>query len=202
MEKYTTFGLDVLLTFILRRDEMLWNPHDNLFPTMANCEFDKGIEFGNVQTYKSFKCTLSINELNQKVFLTLWFWFPFLIICCPEKPSSAWLLAYQFCNEKRLPTIHPNLFLKVSSKLMPKTLHTLSSNTVYNQSQRITLFQLLYFMIINDSLISIVLFGILTIKFHKRSVHWLVPWLIFLLVSSVAWGWLRMEIRGSNDRSR
>ena len=72
---------------------------------MANCEFDKGIEFGNVQTYKSFKCTLSINELNQKVFLTLWFWFPFLIICCPEKPSSAWLLAYQFCNEKRLPSI-------------------------------------------------------------------------------------------------
>lgn len=78
-EKYTTFGLDVLLTFILKRYEMLENPLELLFPTMANCEFDKGIGFGNVQTFKAFKCTLSMNELYQKVFLTLWFWFSFLI---------------------------------------------------------------------------------------------------------------------------
>lgn len=79
-KEYTTFGIDVLLTIIKDSKEIVDNPLHSMFPTVANCEFDKGFGLGNVQTFKAFKCTLSMNELYQKVFLTLWFWFFGLLI--------------------------------------------------------------------------------------------------------------------------
>ncbi|TRY66929.1 hypothetical protein TCAL_08031 [Tigriopus californicus] len=77
-----------------RADRM--NPMCSLFPTVTSCQFPSGALTGNLNVDHAM-CVLSLNIINDKIFLIEWFWFitlafmsllasfcTFLIIICPR----------------------------------------------------------------------------------------------------------------------
>ena len=55
------------------------NPVCQVFPTVTSCQFPSGSLTGTVNIDHAL-CVLSLNIVNDKIFLVEWFWFFFLII--------------------------------------------------------------------------------------------------------------------------
>jgi len=76
--EFRTYGLDVL-----KMTEM--NPEDRndilsrVFPLVTKCTFNKYGPSGTIQTLDGI-CILSQNNLNEKIYVLLWFWFWFVAI--------------------------------------------------------------------------------------------------------------------------
>ncbi|CAG2115371.1 unnamed protein product, partial [Medioppia subpectinata] len=75
---FITFGMDQVKWWIAD-PSILQDPMEMLFPLLSKCRFDKfGSSGGRVEL--DALCVLSLNILNQKMFLFIWFWFYFLAI--------------------------------------------------------------------------------------------------------------------------
>lgn len=76
---FTTYGLTVFQLTVKQpyhRDDLL----ARVFPTVTSCRLvTGGVAFGKVQ--HDILCILSINIINEKVYIVLWFWFLFVLIC-------------------------------------------------------------------------------------------------------------------------
>ena len=61
-------------------DNFKVTPLLKVFPRMTKCVFHKTGPSGDIEKYDAY-CLLSVNHVNEKIFIVLWFWFVFLIIC-------------------------------------------------------------------------------------------------------------------------
>lgn len=76
--EFTTYGTEVLAftewDYALRYDPMI-----KVFPRMSKCTFYRYGSSGDVQKHDAM-CLISINIMNEKIYIFLWFWFVFLSI--------------------------------------------------------------------------------------------------------------------------
>ncbi len=76
---FTTYGLKVFQLTVKQpyhRDDLL----ARVFPTVTSCQMvTGGVAFGKVK--HDILCILSINIINEKVYILLWFWFIFVLVC-------------------------------------------------------------------------------------------------------------------------
>jgi len=73
---FTTYGSDVLA--MSQEDPEFRNDAlNNVFPKVAKCTFNKYGPTGTIQTFDGL-CILSLNIINEKIYVLLWFWFVFL----------------------------------------------------------------------------------------------------------------------------
>lgn len=74
--EFTTYGSEVLAftewDYALRYDPMI-----KIFPRMSKCTFYRYGSSGDVQKHDAL-CLISINILNEKIYIFLWFWFVLL----------------------------------------------------------------------------------------------------------------------------
>lgn len=69
--EFLTYGIDVI-----QAGEV--NPTARVFPKMTKCTFYKYGPSGSIEQYDGL-CVLTVNVLNEKIYLILWFWF--LSVC-------------------------------------------------------------------------------------------------------------------------
>lgn len=62
-----------------------------MFPRLTKCNFYQFGSSGDVQKYDTM-CILSINILNEKIYIFLWFWFLFMAVV------SAYAVSFQFVS--------------------------------------------------------------------------------------------------------
>lgn len=73
--KFWSFGFDVLSQeFNSTSDPIAFDALIELFPRMTKCTFHSYGPSGDVQRTDAF-CLLSINNVNEKIYIVLWFWF-------------------------------------------------------------------------------------------------------------------------------
>merc|ERR1712020_715854 len=70
---FTTYGSEV---FSLSQEdpENRFDPLNTVFPKVAKCTFNKYGPSGTVENYDGL-CILSLNIINEKIYILLWFWF-------------------------------------------------------------------------------------------------------------------------------
>lgn len=74
---FSTYGMDVVLA--MESDHTrIEDPMDRLFPKMTKCTFWKYGPSGSIQKFDGL-CVLSVNNINEKIYLFLWFWFVTMI---------------------------------------------------------------------------------------------------------------------------
>merc|ERR1712126_572443 len=73
-----TWGTDVL-NFINLEDEDRSDPMMEVFPRVTKCTFHKYGSSGTIQKHDAL-CVLGLNIINEKIYITLWFWFVLLAI--------------------------------------------------------------------------------------------------------------------------
>lgn len=73
---FTTYGLDVINYAQLDQIDRV-DPMVRVFPRMTKCTFHRFGASGDVQTHDAL-CILPLNILNEKIYITMWFWFVFL----------------------------------------------------------------------------------------------------------------------------
>ncbi|XP_065201549.1 innexin inx3-like [Planococcus citri] len=74
--EFITYGTRVL-QFTETIQENRTDPMIEIFPRITKCDFHKYGSSGTVQTH-DFMCILALNNLNEKIYIFLWFWFIFL----------------------------------------------------------------------------------------------------------------------------
>ena len=73
-----TYGTDVL-NFINLEDEDRSDPMMEVFPRVTKCTFHKYGSSGTIQKHDAL-CVLGLNIINEKIYITLWFWFVLLAV--------------------------------------------------------------------------------------------------------------------------
>lgn len=73
---FTTYGSDVL-AMSQEDPENRNDPLNSVFPKVAKCTFNKYGPSGTIENYDGL-CILSLNIINEKIYILLWFWFVFL----------------------------------------------------------------------------------------------------------------------------
>ncbi|GBM83499.1 Innexin inx2 [Araneus ventricosus] len=76
--EFTTYGLNVV-RFSEWEPEVRYDPMIQVFPRITKCTFHRYGSSGDVQRHDSM-CLLPINNVNEKIFIFLWFWFVILAI--------------------------------------------------------------------------------------------------------------------------
>lgn len=76
--EFTTYGTKVL-EFPYENPEDRVDPMSRIFPRMTKCNFLKFGGSGTIQKFDAL-CVLSMNIINEKIFIFLWFWFILLLI--------------------------------------------------------------------------------------------------------------------------
>lgn len=74
-DEFFYYGLDVLRF----GTETTVDPMAKVFPKMTKCIFNKYGPSGSIQKYDGL-CVLSVNNINEKIYLLLWFWFIGMVI--------------------------------------------------------------------------------------------------------------------------
>jgi len=75
---FMTYGTDVL-NFINLEDEDRSDPMMEVFPRVTKCTFHKYGSSGTIQKHDAL-CVLGLNIINEKIYITLWFWFVLLAV--------------------------------------------------------------------------------------------------------------------------
>lgn len=73
---FSTFGADVL-SMSQNDPEERDDPLNRIFPKVTKCSFNKYGPSGTVEIYDGL-CILSLNIINEKIYILLWFWFVLL----------------------------------------------------------------------------------------------------------------------------
>ena len=81
---FLTYGSDVYRFYSLPPEEIMLedsrNPMCEAFPRVASCTYYQ-YGSGGRQTALNALCILGLNIIIDKVYLVLWFWYVFLILC-------------------------------------------------------------------------------------------------------------------------
>jgi hypothetical protein len=75
---FMTYGTEVL-NFINMEDTDRSDPMMIVFPRVTKCTFHKYGPSGTIQKHDAM-CVLALNIINEKIYITLWFWFIILAI--------------------------------------------------------------------------------------------------------------------------
>jgi len=75
---FMTYGTDVL-NFMNQEDEDRSDPMMEVFPRVTKCTFHKYGSSGTIMKLDAL-CVLGLNIINEKIYITLWFWFVFLAL--------------------------------------------------------------------------------------------------------------------------
>jgi len=75
---FMTYGTDVL-NFINQEDEDRSDPMMEVFPRVTKCTFYKYGASGTPMKLDAL-CVLGLNIINEKIYITLWFWFVALAV--------------------------------------------------------------------------------------------------------------------------
>lgn len=70
--EFFNYGIDVIFNHTLQ-------PMDRIFPKITKCNFHLFGSSGSLQKYDGL-CILTINIINEKIYLFLWFWFAGMVI--------------------------------------------------------------------------------------------------------------------------
>merc|ERR1719431_2473316 len=73
-----TYGTEVL-NFASMEDEDRSDPMMEVFPRVTKCTFHKYGSSGTIMKLDAL-CVLGLNIINEKIYITLWFWFIILAI--------------------------------------------------------------------------------------------------------------------------
>lgn len=76
--EFTKFGIKVL-KYSETDQEFRDDPMVRVFPRMTKCTFHRYGPSGDVQRHDAF-CILSLNIINEKIYIFLWFWFVVLAV--------------------------------------------------------------------------------------------------------------------------
>lgn len=76
--EFTTYGLDVL-RYTEWDQENRFDPMIRVFPRVTKCTFRKFGSSGDIQKHDAL-CILSLNIVNEKIYIFLWLWFVMLAI--------------------------------------------------------------------------------------------------------------------------
>jgi len=76
--EFTTYGTDVVAITELENG-LRTDPLSRVFPKVTKCTFHKFGPSGSVQKFDGL-CVLSLNIINEKIYVFLWFWFVFLAV--------------------------------------------------------------------------------------------------------------------------
>ncbi|XP_055950194.1 innexin inx2-like [Argiope bruennichi] len=90
--EFSTYGINVI-GFSEWEPEVRYDPMIKVFPRITKCTFHRYGSSGDVQRHDSM-CLLPINNVNEKIFIFLWFWFVILAII------SGLALIYRFATIK------------------------------------------------------------------------------------------------------
>lgn len=75
---FMTYGTEVL-NFMSMEDEDRSDPMMEVFPRVTKCTFHKYGSSGTIMKLDAL-CVLGLNIINEKIYITLWFWFIILAI--------------------------------------------------------------------------------------------------------------------------
>ena len=75
--EFTTYGMDVV-KFMDLEPEQREDPMSRVFPKVTKCTMHKFGPSGTIENFDAL-CVLSLNIINEKVYVFLWFWFVILI---------------------------------------------------------------------------------------------------------------------------
>jgi len=76
--EFSKFGTEVIKFSNMEPEDRV-DPMSRVFPRMTKCIFQKFGGSGTIQRFDSL-CVLSMNILNEKIYIFLWFWFIILAI--------------------------------------------------------------------------------------------------------------------------
>lgn len=76
--EFLTYGLKVL-EFSQMDQENRTDPMVAIFPKMTKCTFHKYGTSGTIQNL-DYLCLLAVNNVNEKIYIGLWFWFLILAV--------------------------------------------------------------------------------------------------------------------------
>ena len=75
---FMTYGTDVI-NFMSMEDKERSDPMMEVFPRVTKCTFHKYGSSGTIQKLDAL-CVLGLNIINEKIYITLWFWFVILAL--------------------------------------------------------------------------------------------------------------------------
>ena len=75
---FMTYGTDVI-NFMSMEDKDRSDPMMEVFPRVTKCTFHKYGASGTIQKLDAL-CVLGLNIINEKIYITLWFWFVLLAL--------------------------------------------------------------------------------------------------------------------------
>ena len=75
---FMTYGTDVI-NFMSMEDADRSDPMMEVFPRVTKCTFHKYGASGTIQKLDAL-CVLGLNIINEKIYITLWFWFVILAL--------------------------------------------------------------------------------------------------------------------------
>jgi len=75
---FMTYGTDVL-NWSEAEPEMRTDPMIDVFPRVTKCSFHKYGPTGTIEKHDAM-CVLALNIINEKIYVTLWFWFIILVV--------------------------------------------------------------------------------------------------------------------------
>lgn len=70
--EFLMYGLNVIKFNVADQDDR-YDPMITVFPRMTKCRFNKYGPSGTIQTHDAL-CLLAVNNLNEKIYIALWFW--------------------------------------------------------------------------------------------------------------------------------
>jgi len=108
--EFTTYGTDVVGMTEMESDKRI-DPMSRVFPKMTKCTFHKFGASGTVQKFDGL-CLLSLNIINEKIYVFLWFWFVFLAVV------TAFHVIYRLIS-LLLPSAR-ELLLRARARLVPE----------------------------------------------------------------------------------
>lgn len=71
------YGINVIKSLLDNTKENFFEPMETVFPRMAKCTFQKYGSSGTIEKHDAL-CVMALNNLNEKIYLFLWFWFAIL----------------------------------------------------------------------------------------------------------------------------
>merc|ERR1719411_1335977 len=77
-KRFLSYGTD-LATYYLYSQDSETNPMDYIFPKITSCDY-KSFGYSGTQQIHNAQCLISLNILNEKVFIVLWAYYVVLTI--------------------------------------------------------------------------------------------------------------------------
>ncbi|XP_023341925.1 innexin inx2 [Eurytemora carolleeae] len=73
--RFKNYGSDAIKAYLRGEDD----PMGDAFPKASKCKFERYASGGDLVNHESL-CILSLNIVNDKVYLVMWLWFHFLVV--------------------------------------------------------------------------------------------------------------------------